>query len=135
MAIHSFKKSNGIFVSRSRYMPVFTTSHLLMIQSNLFQFQNGSLVMNSQRVPPTIPLIKLGKYFQQLEDYEKRFASIPNIVELDHLTVSGDVTFGSNITLKGTVIIVADTGSRIDIPSGVILENKVVSGDLLIRDT
>lgn len=55
-------------------MPVFTTSHLLMIQSNLFQFQNGSLVMNSQRVPPTIPLIKLGKYFQQV--LKKNFFSL-----------------------------------------------------------
>jgi UTP--glucose-1-phosphate uridylyltransferase len=36
--------------------------------------------------------------------------------------------------LKGTVIIVANHGNRIDIPSGSILENKVVSGNLRILD-
>ena len=35
-----------------------------------------------------------------MADFLSRFASIPNILELDHLTVSGDVTFGRNITLK-----------------------------------
>jgi len=50
------------------------------------------------------------------------------------LTVSGDVTFGHNVELRGTVIIVANHGSRIDIPSGSILENKVVSGNLRILE-
>jgi UTP--glucose-1-phosphate uridylyltransferase len=29
-----------------------------------------------------------------------RFESIPDMLELDHLTVSGDVTFGKNVSLK-----------------------------------
>ena len=29
-----------------------------------------------------------------------RFVNIPDMLELDHLTVSGDVTFGKNVTLK-----------------------------------
>lgn len=53
-------------------------------------------------------------------------------MELDHLTVSGDVTFGKGVTLKGTVIIIANHGERIDLPSGTILENKIVSGNLRI---
>jgi len=63
-----------------------------------------------------------------------RFHGIPDILELDHLTVSGDVTFGSKVVLRGTVIIVANHGSRIDIPSGSVLENKVISGNLRILD-
>jgi len=49
---------------------------------------------------------------------------------LDHLTVSGDVYFGRNITLRGTVIVVANEGQRIDIPDGCILENRLLSGNL-----
>ena len=97
-------------------------------------------------------MIKLGDSFKYVSDYQKRFSKIPNILELDHLTVSGDVTFGSNVVLRvspslrltlvsyahmlgqGTVIIVANFGQRIDIPSGAILENKVVSGNLRILD-
>ena len=92
-----------------------------------------------------------------------------NILELDHLTISGDVYLGPNVTLRvrlfanrhsiqplptlppfnpsglslplsfishaqGTVIIVANEGSRIDIPPGTILEDKVVTGNLRIMD-
>lgn len=38
--------------------------------------------------------------FVQVKDFLHRFASIPDMLELDHLTVSGDVTFGKNVTLK-----------------------------------
>lgn len=83
---------------------------------------------------------------------------------MDHLTVSGDVTFGRGVSLKvnsfssqvpfdrntehnliqskfffhftsqGTVIIIANHGDRIDIPAGAVLENKIVSGNLRILD-
>ena len=33
---------------------------------------------------------------------------------------------------QGTVIIIANHGDRIDIPSGSLLENKIVSGNLRI---
>ena len=36
----------------------------------------------------------------QVRDFLSRFDSIPDMLELDHLTVSGDVTFGKNVTLK-----------------------------------
>jgi len=134
MAIHNFKKSAGMLVTRIRYRPVKTTSELLQAQSELFELYNGTLVMNPARLPATVPLVKLGEEFRTLEEYEKRFTTIPNILELDHLTVSGDVRFGSNVTLKGTVIIVADTGSSIFIPDGTVLENKIVAGDLLVQD-
>lgn len=36
----------------------------------------------------------------QVQDYLTRLESIPDIIELDHLTVSGDVTFGKHVVLK-----------------------------------
>lgn len=33
-----------------------------------------------------------------------RFANIPDIIELDHLTVSGDVTFGRGVSLRVIII-------------------------------
>lgn len=42
------------------------------------------------------------------------------MLELDHLTVSGDVKFGRKVTLRGTVIIVANEGNRIEIPDGTV---------------
>ena len=69
-----------------------------------------------------------------MQNFEKRFKSIPNITELDHLTVSGDVWFGKGVRLAGTCIIVANEGNKIMIPDGTSLENKLVTGNLSIID-
>jgi UTP--glucose-1-phosphate uridylyltransferase len=103
--------------------------------SNLFKLDKGTLIMNPTRSVPTLPLVKLGgSNFYKVKDFLGRFDDIPNMLELDHLTVSGDVTFGKGVILKGTVIIIANHGDRIDIPSGAYLENKIVSGNLRILD-
>ena len=44
---------------------------------------------------PATPLVKLGDtHFKKVSSFLSRFGSIPDMLELDHLTVSGDVTFG-----------------------------------------
>lgn len=132
--IKNFESAIGINVPRRRFLPVKTTSDLLIIMSNLYSLKAGSLEMNPKRSFQMVPLVKLGTSFNKVKDYLARFASIPDLLELDHLTVSGDVTFGRNVVLKGTVIIIANQGDRIDIPPGAILENKIVSGNLRILD-
>ncbi|KAL1138838.1 hypothetical protein AAG570_008900 [Ranatra chinensis] len=134
-AMKSFNGCLGINVPRSRFLPVKKTSDLFLVMSNLYTLNQGFLSMSHQRMFPTTPLVKLGdNHFSKVSEFLSRFANIPDILELDHLTVSGDVTFGRGVTLKGTVIIIANHGDRIDIPSGALLENKIVSGNLRILD-
>ena len=101
---------------------------------------------------PATPLVKLGDtHFKKVNAFLSRFGSIPDLLELDHLTVSGDVTFGRGgkqatqqalayfiysfiVSLRGTVIIIANHGDRVDIPPEAILENKMVSSNLQILD-
>ncbi|XP_066515906.1 UDP-glucose pyrophosphorylase 2a isoform X2 [Hoplias malabaricus] len=133
-AIKSFDNALGINVPRSRFLPVKTSSDLLLVMSNLYSLDAGSLTMSEKREFPTTPHVKLGSSFTKVQDFLRRFESIPDMLELDHLTVSGDVTFGKQVALKGTVIIIANHGDRIDIPAGAMLENKIVSGNLRILD-
>uniref|UniRef100_A0A4W4GE56 UTP--glucose-1-phosphate uridylyltransferase n=1 Tax=Electrophorus electricus TaxID=8005 RepID=A0A4W4GE56_ELEEL len=133
-AIKSFDNALGINVPRSRFLPVKTSSDLLLVMSNLYRLEAGSLTMSEKREFPTTPHVKLGSSFTKVQDFLRRFESIPDMLELDHLTVSGDVTFGKQVALKGTVIIIANHGDRIDIPAGAMLENKIVSGNLRILD-
>lgn len=134
-AMKTFNGGLGINVPRMRFLPVKKTSDLLLVKSNLYSLNHGSLVMSPLRMFPTTPLVKLGdNHFAKVKEFLSRFADIPDLLELDHLTVSGDVTFGRGVSLKGTVIIVANHGDRIDIPSGAVLENKIVSGNLRILD-
>lgn len=101
-AMKDFEGAIGINVPRSRFLPVKKTSDLLLVMSNLFSLNNGSLIMNPLRAFPTVPLVKLGDtHFSKVRDFLSRFASIPDLLELDHLTVSGDVTFGKGVSLKG----------------------------------
>lgn len=133
-AIQYFNGGIGINVPRSRFLPVKSCSDLFIVQSNLYSLEDGSLIMNPKRAFTSVPLVKLGDEFKKVSDFLRRFQNTPDLLELDHLTVSGDVTFGADVVLKGTVIIVANHGSRIDIPSGSNLENKVITGHLRILD-
>lgn len=100
-AMKSFDNSIGINVPRSRFLPVKKTSDLLLVMSNLYSLKNGSLVMSPQRMFPTTPLVKLGdNHFSKVKEFLQRFANIPDLLDLDHLTVSGDVTFGRGVSLK-----------------------------------
>jgi UTP--glucose-1-phosphate uridylyltransferase len=58
--------SLGINVPRRRFLPVKTTSDLLLVMSNLFTLNRGNLEMNTQRSFPTVPLVKLANSFNKV---------------------------------------------------------------------
>ncbi|KAF8622650.1 hypothetical protein AX15_006761 [Amanita polypyramis BW_CC] len=129
-AIKHFRNAHGINVPRKRFLPVKSCSDLLLIKSDIYSLEHGQLIINPNRMFETTPVIKLGDHFKKISQFQKRFRTIPKIIELDHLTVTGDVNFGRNVTLRGTVIVVANEGQRIDIPDGCLLENRLLSGNL-----
>jgi UTP--glucose-1-phosphate uridylyltransferase len=131
--ISSFKDSLAVKVPRTRFLPVKKTNDLLLVQSNLFIEENGVLRMNPDRQFAGLPLIRLGENFTTIEDYQKRFQGIPDILELDLLTVVGNVFFGKNIVLKGNVILVCD-GEALHIPDSAELENKVLTGNIQLAE-
>ena len=94
-AMKCFEEVSGVNVPRSRFLPVKKTSDLLLVMSNLYSLEHGALKMSPLRMFPATPLVKLGdSQFKKVSAFLSRFGSIPDILELDHLTVSGDVTFG-----------------------------------------
>uniref|UniRef100_A0A0D9XGG0 UTP--glucose-1-phosphate uridylyltransferase n=1 Tax=Leersia perrieri TaxID=77586 RepID=A0A0D9XGG0_9ORYZ len=98
------------------------------IRSDLYTLVDGFVIRNPARTNPTNPSIELGPEFKKVANFLARFKSIPSIVELDSLKVSGDVYFGSGITLKGKVTITAKSGVKLEIPDGAVLENKDING-------
>ena len=91
---------------RKRYVPVKSTADLMLIQSDIFSIRHGALRINPSLIDTPLPTVKLGKEFTDIEDYIRRIPvqqqHTPNIAELEHLTVAGDVFLGKNVTLKGT---------------------------------
>jgi UTP--glucose-1-phosphate uridylyltransferase len=131
--INNFKGSLAVKVPRVRFVPIKKTDDLLLVQSNLFIFENGVLAKNPDRQFGGIPLIRLGNQFQTVEEYQNRFESIPDILELDLLTVVGNVFFGKNITLRGNVILVCERG-ELHLPDNSLIENKVLTGSIKVGE-
>ncbi|KAK0996211.1 UTP-glucose-1-phosphate uridylyltransferase [Friedmanniomyces endolithicus] len=132
-AIKRFKNAHGVNVPRRRFLPVKTCSDLMLVKSDLYTLKHGQLMIDPSRFGPA-PLIKLGSDFKKVSQFQSRIPSIPKILELDHLTITGAVNLGRGVVLKGTVIIVASEGNTIDVPPGSILENVVVQGSLRLLE-
>ncbi|KAK3586183.1 hypothetical protein CHS0354_013133 [Potamilus streckersoni] len=126
-AISSFSNSALLSVPRSRFIPVKKTEDLMLVRSNLFTETDGQLRVNPDRQFAHLPLIRLGKYFHTVDSLEARMPEIPDILELDLLTVVGDVRFGRGVSLIANVIITC-TGETLTIPDRAVLNNKVVYG-------
>ncbi|THG01692.1 hypothetical protein TEA_023710 [Camellia sinensis var. sinensis] len=127
-AIRFFDQAIGINVPRSRFLPVKATSDLLLVQSDLYTLNDGFVSRNQARANTTNPSIELGPEFKKVSNFLSRFKSIPSIIELDILKVSGDVWFGAGVILKGKVVIAAKTGVKLEIPNGAVIENKEING-------
>ncbi|XP_073295828.1 UTP--glucose-1-phosphate uridylyltransferase [Primulina huaijiensis] len=127
-AIRFFNHAIGTNVPRSRFLPVKATSDLLLVQSDLYTLSDGFVNRNPARANPSNPSIDLGPEFKKVGDFLSRFKSIPSIIELDSLKVTGDVWFGAGVTLKGKVTISAKTGLKLEIPDGAVIANKEING-------
>ncbi|OIR59079.1 MAG: UTP-glucose-1-phosphate uridylyltransferase [Amphiamblys sp. WSBS2006] len=133
-AISLFSDTEGIIVPRTRFLPVKDCCDLLPIQSNLYTVENGHLTKNPERKSGEMPKIRLGPGYKKMEKYAQCFEEVPDMLDLDTLVVDGNVSFGKNTKLSGTVLICADKDSKIDIPSGSHLADKIVTGNLSIKD-
>jgi UTP--glucose-1-phosphate uridylyltransferase len=78
----------GVNVPRRRFLPVKTTSDLLLVMSYIF----------------TNFFFILIDFIFQVNEFLSRLESIPDCLELDSLTVSGDVTFGKGVALRVSLI-------------------------------
>jgi UTP--glucose-1-phosphate uridylyltransferase len=103
-AIGVFEGAAGIHVSRRRFAPVKTTDDLLAVRSDAYVLTDASEVQlaPSRQDPPFVDLDD--DHYKLLADFEERFPrGAPSLVEADRLEVSGDVTFGSGVVVRGSV--------------------------------
>jgi len=126
-ALDQFSGAVGLTVGRDRFLPVKKTSDLMIAQSNLFVFENGRPIRNSDRTLDNLPNIILGNEFNNLEDYLRRIPDPPGMLELEKLRIEGNVALEPDITMKGNVSIIGRENGLI-VPRGSILENVTLEG-------
>ncbi len=111
-AIASFDGAGALRVPRSRFLPVKTTNDLLLLRSDVYHLIGGTLQLVPSRT--AAPLVDLDKRFKLVGDFDRRFpAGPPSMVAADGLTVRGDVTFGANVRVTGTVTVEAESPTTI----------------------
>ena len=104
-AIGVFEGSRAIRVPRSRFVPVKTTSDLLVLRSDAYRLGPGARIeLADGRDRP--PLVELDDSFKLLDDFEARFpAGPPSLVRAERLAVEGDVRFGEGVVVDGDVTV------------------------------
>ena len=102
-ALDCFSGAVGLCVSRDRFMPVKKTEDLFLVQSNIFNLEEGRLIRNKERKITSLPVIKFDNNLHQVETFQKCFPAIPDLLELEALDIVGEVQFEDAISLKGRV--------------------------------
>jgi UTP--glucose-1-phosphate uridylyltransferase len=65
-------------------------------------------------------------YFKKIDDFSRRFPDgAPSLLGCNSLSVSGDVTFESNVTIGGSVAITNTREIPAVIPSGSLIEKDI----------
>ena len=122
-AIANFSDSIALRIPKSRFAPIKTTNELLGLWSNAFILDEKSLIaINPNRQVGYIVVNLDNKYYKKTDDLQARFPEgIPDLLECEKLTISGDVKFGANVKLIGNVIINNDSDEQLLIESGTVL--------------
>jgi UTP--glucose-1-phosphate uridylyltransferase len=122
-AIELFEGARAVRVPKSRFAPVKTTSDLLGIRSDAYVLdQNYRLVSNPERQFEPIVISLDPKYYKMIDDLEARLPNgTPSLIECKRLSINGDIVFGKNVRLKGTVSLVNHTNQQVTIPDGSIV--------------
>lgn len=119
-AIGVFDGAVALHVPRSRFLPVKTTSDLLVLRSDAYVLtETSAVVLDPSR--DAAPLVSLSDEYKLVSDFDERFPKgPPSLVEAERLTVDGDVTFGGAVVVRG-VARVGGAGGGVVIEDGAVL--------------
>ena len=101
-AIDVFDDARALRVPRGRFVPVKTTSDLLIVRSDAYVVDDSRrLVLAPGR--DAAPLVSLSDEYKLVHDFDARFPhGAPSLREADRLEVAGDVTFGRDVVVRGS---------------------------------
>lgn len=107
-AIEIFEGAQTIEVGRDRFIPVKTTSDLLVLRSDVYDLhEDYTLVQQSE----TLPYVDLGEDYRLIKGFDSRFANgVPSLQKATSVSIVGDWTFGADVAVVGCAILGAEGG-------------------------
>ena len=123
-AIGVFDGARAVRVPRRRFAPVKTTNDLLAVRSDAYVLtEEAHVELTPERhdVPPIVDLDK--RFYKLVGDFEARFPSgPPSLVACDRLSVVGDVVFGRDVVVSGSVSLEHAAEEQLLLGDGTVLE-------------
>ncbi len=103
-AISKFTDSKALIVPRSRFVPVKKSCDLLTIWSDAYTLSDDFVISLSPKAKQ-IPIVDLDdRYYKTISQLEQHFQSgAPSLVNCEELLVSGDISFGKDVSCEGKV--------------------------------
>jgi UTP--glucose-1-phosphate uridylyltransferase len=118
-AIELFDGARTIEVGRDRFVPVKTTSDLLVLRSDAYSIGDDFVL---DQAVETVPYVELAEDYRTVEAFDKHFPEgVPSLREATSLVVRGDWTFGGKVRVVGDVTLKKDRGR---VETGAVLGEK-----------
>jgi len=120
-AVAVFEGATAIEVGRERFLPVKTTSDLLVLRSDVYDLTDDYRVVAQVEAP----LVTLPGAYKTIAAFDARFpVGAPSLRGATSLTVEGDWTFGKDVVVEGDARLPANDGG-----SGVVPDDARVTSD------
>jgi UTP--glucose-1-phosphate uridylyltransferase len=99
-----------------------TTDDLLVVRSDVYALSPRAEMLPTV-APEELPVVKLDpRFFKLVDDFDARFpAGPPSLRGCRRLVVRGDVHFGRDVVVEGSVEVAAEGDARRDVPDGAVL--------------
>jgi UTP--glucose-1-phosphate uridylyltransferase len=119
-AVGVFDGARPVRAPRQRFSPVKTTEDLLALRSDAYVLADDARVELAPSRGGRPPVVDLDdEYYKLLRDFDARFPDgAPALVDCDRIAVEGDVRFGRDVVVRGTVTV---RGPR-TVEDGAVLE-------------
>ncbi len=104
-AIGAFEGAGAVHVPRERFVPVKKTSDLLVVRSDAYRLGEDWSVRLAPERDGRPPYVELDSdYYKLVGDFDERFAAgPPSLAACTRLEVDGDVSFGRDVVVRGSV--------------------------------
>jgi UTP--glucose-1-phosphate uridylyltransferase len=119
-AVSVFEGARALRVPRARFVPVKTTSDLLLLWSDVYELAADWRVVEAgarRHGPPFVDLDQ--KYYRTVPELEARFPDgAPSLVGCGRFVVRGDVRFEGGVVVEGDVEVRHDGPGQRVVPAG-----------------
>lgn len=129
-AIELFEGARAVRVPRTRFAAVKNCSDLVVVGSDAYLVDDDYHLIPNPARSAASPLVDLDSRFYKLyREFRARFADrMPSLVACDRLSVRGDVRFGADVTIEGSVSVINAGEHQASVPAGARLRGEVHLG-------